>query len=167
MISSRTGSGIGTAMNNRSFSVELSSAMALNLLPGSLEFKTGLRPRGAPACRVKATRRLTPHRQMDKSVAEVRAGGTPALPGQRRPVFYSTLVTRHSTLNCMSLPADYHMHTPLCRHATGEPGEYAARAVVVGLTEIGFSDHSPMRRDDFDDWRMRFDQLDEYVGKVR
>jgi histidinol-phosphatase (PHP family) len=24
-----------------------------------------------------------------------------------------------------------------------------------------------MRQDDFDDWRMRFDQLDEYVGKVR
>ena len=59
------------------------------------------------------------------------------------------------------------MHTPLCRHATGEPVAYAARAVALGLTEIGFSDHSPMRRDDFDDWRMRFDQLDEYVASVR
>jgi histidinol-phosphatase (PHP family) len=59
------------------------------------------------------------------------------------------------------------MHTPLCRHATGQPAEYAARAVAVGLTEIGFSDHSPMRRDDFDNWRMRFDQLDEYVESVR
>ena len=67
----------------------------------------------------------------------------------------------------MALPADYHMHTPLCRHATGEPVAYAAHAVARGLTEIGFSDHSPMRRNDFDDWRMRFDQLDEYVGKVR
>jgi histidinol-phosphatase (PHP family) len=67
----------------------------------------------------------------------------------------------------MALPADYHMHTPLCRHANGEPGEYAARAVAVGLTEIGFSDHSPMRRDDFDDWRMRFDQLSEYVENIR
>jgi histidinol-phosphatase (PHP family) len=77
--------------------------------------------------------------------------------------------TQPSTLNTqtMPLPADYHMHTPLCRHAAGEPAEYAARAVAVGLTEIGFSDHSPMRRDDFDDWRMRSDQLDEYVGKVR
>ncbi|MBM3871517.1 MAG: histidinol phosphate phosphatase, partial [Verrucomicrobia bacterium] len=36
----------------------------------------------------------------------------------------------------MSLPADYHMHTPLCRHANGEPVEYAARAVTAGLTEI-------------------------------
>ena len=67
----------------------------------------------------------------------------------------------------MLLPADYHMHTPLCRHATGEPTEYAARALQLGLTEIGFSDHNPMVRDDYDDWHMRTDELDEYVEKVR
>jgi histidinol-phosphatase (PHP family) len=67
----------------------------------------------------------------------------------------------------MSLPPDYHMHTPLCRHATGDPTEYAAHAVKLGLTEIGFTDHSPMRRDDFDNWRMRFDQLDCYVESVQ
>lgn len=59
------------------------------------------------------------------------------------------------------------MHTPLCRHASGEPADYARRAREAGLMEIGFSDHSPMRRDDFDDWRMRYDQLDEYVEQVR
>lgn len=67
----------------------------------------------------------------------------------------------------VSLPPDYHMHTPLCRHASGEPDEYARHALAIGLTEIGFSDHSPMVRDDFDAWRMRLDQLDEYVEKVR
>jgi histidinol-phosphatase (PHP family) len=67
----------------------------------------------------------------------------------------------------MQLPPDYHMHTPLCRHATGEPVEYARRAVEMGLTEIGFTDHSPMERDNFDNWRMSFSQLDEYVAKVR
>jgi histidinol-phosphatase (PHP family) len=67
----------------------------------------------------------------------------------------------------MALPADYHMHTPLCRHATGAPTAYAAQAVRRGFTEIGFSDHSPMLEDDFDDWRMRNDQLDEYVAQVR
>jgi histidinol-phosphatase (PHP family) len=67
----------------------------------------------------------------------------------------------------MSLPADLHMHTPLCRHAVGEPLEYARRAVELGLSEIGFSDHSPMPRDDFDNWRMFDRQLDEYVAKVR
>ncbi len=82
-----------------------------------------------------------------------------------RHMTLATLFLRIET-RVMSWPADYHMHTPLCRHATGEPGEYAARAVAIGLAEIGFSDHSPMRQDDFDDWRMRFDQLDEYVEQV-
>ena len=59
------------------------------------------------------------------------------------------------------------MHTPLCHHAVGEPSEYAAHAIKMGLREIGMSDHSPMEKDDFDNWRMRFDQLDEYVEKVR
>jgi histidinol-phosphatase (PHP family) len=66
----------------------------------------------------------------------------------------------------MAAPADYHMHTPLCQHASGEPSEYAAHALALGLEEIGFSDHSPMRQDDFDNWRMRLDQLDEYVENV-
>ncbi len=67
----------------------------------------------------------------------------------------------------MLQPADYHMHTPLCRHASGEPVEYARQAASLGLLQIGFSDHSPMERDDFDEWRMRMDQLDEYVAKVQ
>ena len=67
----------------------------------------------------------------------------------------------------MKWPADYHMHTPLCRHASGEPGEYAKHALASGLAEIGFSDHAPMPRDDFDNWRMYARQLDEYVAKVR
>lgn len=66
----------------------------------------------------------------------------------------------------MPLPADYHMHTPLCRHATGEPTDYAARALELGLTEIGVSEHAPMIRDDYDDWHMRVGDLDEYVEKV-
>jgi histidinol-phosphatase (PHP family) len=66
----------------------------------------------------------------------------------------------------MALPPDYHMHTPLCRHATGEPTKLAAHALKVGLNEIGFSDHSPMKRDDFDDWRMLERDLDDYVAKV-
>lgn len=64
------------------------------------------------------------------------------------------------------IPPDYHMHTPLCRHATGEPVEYARRAREIGLTEIGFTDHSPMALDDFDDWRMFDSQLDEYIRAV-
>jgi histidinol-phosphatase (PHP family) len=67
----------------------------------------------------------------------------------------------------VSIPADYHMHTPLCKHAVGEPVDYAAQALRVGLKEIGFSDHSPMARDAFDNWRMANRELDQYVEKVR
>jgi histidinol-phosphatase (PHP family) len=40
--------------------------------------------------------------------------------------------------------SDYHMHTPLCGHASGEPTEYVKQALSVGLQEIGFSDHAPL-----------------------
>lgn len=57
--------------------------------------------------------------------------------------------------------ADYHMHTPLCRHARGTAAEYVARARELGLAEIGFSDHSPMPQY-FDDWRMPVEELPLY-----
>jgi histidinol-phosphatase (PHP family) len=59
------------------------------------------------------------------------------------------------------------MHTPLCRHARGEPTELAAQAERLGLAEIGFSDHNPMPRDDFDNWRMRLADLEQYVENVQ
>lgn len=59
------------------------------------------------------------------------------------------------------------MHTALCRHATGEPSDYARRATELGLTEIGFAEHAPMPTDDFDDWHMRAEELDQYVELVR
>ncbi len=62
--------------------------------------------------------------------------------------------------------ADYHMHTPLCRHAVGEPVEYARRAAELGLGEIGFSEHCPMAADDFDDWRMLRSEIPAYLEKV-
>jgi histidinol-phosphatase (PHP family) len=66
----------------------------------------------------------------------------------------------------MPLPADYHMHTVLCRHAVGVPTEYAAQAIQRGLTEIGFSEHNPMIRDDYDDWHMLQRDFDDYINKV-
>lgn len=58
------------------------------------------------------------------------------------------------------------MHTWLCRHAVGEPVDYAARAVALGLKEIAFTDHSPMPKY-FDYWRMLLEDLATYVEKVR
>jgi histidinol-phosphatase (PHP family) len=64
-----------------------------------------------------------------------------------------------------SMRTDYHMHTPLCGHATGAPCEYVLAAQKAGLVEIGFSDHSPMPTQ-FDDWRMAPDQLPQYVELI-
>lgn len=63
--------------------------------------------------------------------------------------------------------ADYHLHTSLCRHATGEPLEYVAAAQARGLAEVGFSDHCPMPGPEpFDDWRMLRAELPRYVEMV-
>jgi len=60
---------------------------------------------------------------------------------------------------------DYHVHTPLCRHATGWPAEFARRAVELGLGELGFADHNPMP-ERFDDWRMLREDLPRYLEEV-
>lgn len=60
---------------------------------------------------------------------------------------------------------DYHMHTPRCNHAIGSIKEYAEAALLVGLKEIGMSDHSPMP-DKFDEWRMEEGELGSYIHEV-
>jgi histidinol-phosphatase (PHP family) len=57
------------------------------------------------------------------------------------------------------------MHTPLCKHAEGHPREYAAKAIQLGLNEIGLSDHSPMK-EHFDDWRMEWEEFPTYLQMV-
>jgi histidinol-phosphatase (PHP family) len=61
--------------------------------------------------------------------------------------------------------SDYHVHTPLCHHATGWPVEFARRAVELGLGELGFADHNPMA-EYFDDWRMLREELPRYHEEV-
>jgi histidinol-phosphatase (PHP family) len=58
--------------------------------------------------------------------------------------------------------SDYHMHTPLCGHAVGEPHEYVEQALKVGLQEIGFSDHAPLISHEDPKITMSFRQLPEY-----
>lgn len=68
--------------------------------------------------------------------------------------------------------ADHHIHTRLCRHASGEPREYVERAVVLGMRELGFADHLPFlddwrpRHDLPDDWSMSLGELEDYVTLV-
>jgi len=84
----------------------------------------------------------------------------------RRWVHSSSSSFKIDLIPAVALPADYHTHTPLCHHARGEPTELAAQALRIGLTELGLSDHNPMAKEDFDDWRMKLDDLDAYVEKV-
>ena len=61
--------------------------------------------------------------------------------------------------------ADYHTHTPLCRHAEGWPIDLARVAAERGLGELGFADHNPMPKQ-FDDWRMLIEDLPRYIESV-
>lgn len=61
---------------------------------------------------------------------------------------------------------DYHMHTVRCGHAEGRMEEYAARALEMGLREIGFSDHSPMLHMEDATLAMSLEELPLYVREV-
>lgn len=60
------------------------------------------------------------------------------------------------------MPADYHTHTPLCRHAKGEPEAFVDAALRAGLSEYGISDHAPQIPEPFDDWRMSLAEMPDY-----
>ncbi|WP_395751120.1 histidinol-phosphatase [Prosthecobacter sp.] len=62
---------------------------------------------------------------------------------------------------------DSHMHTPLCKHAWGEPEEYAEQAVKAGLKGIIFTCHCPMPNGFWPSVRMAESEFDTYVGLVQ
>ncbi len=43
---------------------------------------------------------------------------------------------------------NFHTHTYHCHHASGTPEEYVLRAIENGITEMGFSDHFPLKFED-------------------
>lgn len=68
----------------------------------------------------------------------------------------------------MSKPVlfESHSHTPLCKHAQGEPTEYAAVAYQRGLRGLIVTCHNPMPNGFSARVRMREDQFDEYIDLV-
>jgi histidinol-phosphatase (PHP family) len=66
----------------------------------------------------------------------------------------------------MSVICDYHIHTHLCKHATGSPEEYLAQAHKKGLNTIGFSDHCPVPIGFDSTSRMDISQFSEYVDII-
>ena len=59
-----------------------------------------------------------------------------------------------------------HMHTPLCKHATGMPEDYAEIAFRRGSKGIIVTCHNPMKNGWSSNVRMDLSQLDEYVAIV-
>jgi histidinol-phosphatase (PHP family) len=60
---------------------------------------------------------------------------------------------------------DIHNHTPLCKHAVGEPEEYIKKAIGKNIKIYGFADHAPMEFDE--KYRMNFDDMDNYENKIK
>lgn len=59
-----------------------------------------------------------------------------------------------------------HMHTPLCKHAEGEPEDYAAVAEHRGLQGIIVTCHNPVPGGWAAEGRMAVEQFDQYVALV-
>jgi histidinol-phosphatase (PHP family) len=61
---------------------------------------------------------------------------------------------------------DLHMHTPLCKHATGEPEKYIEHAIKSGIKRIIFTDHIAID-DEFDVRnRMSLAQMENYFIQI-
>jgi histidinol-phosphatase (PHP family) len=63
-------------------------------------------------------------------------------------------------------PADGHMHTALCKHATGTPEQFRQGAVTAGVPAITFTDHAPDPSGYDAGGRMSMAQFPEYRQAV-
>lgn len=65
--------------------------------------------------------------------------------------------------------ANYHTHTPRCKHAVGTEQEYVRCALSAGLQILGFSDHTPYPFPNgyVGTFRMATEQLADYADAVR
>lgn len=66
------------------------------------------------------------------------------------------------------MKANYHTHTPRCRHAVGREEEYIEKAISEGLEVLGFSDHTPQFYGDFvSPIRMLPEEAEEYFETAK
>lgn len=65
--------------------------------------------------------------------------------------------------------ANYHTHTPRCKHAQGTEEAYVRCAIEAGLQKLGFSDHTPypFPPDYISSFRMGVEELPGYADAVR
>lgn len=67
----------------------------------------------------------------------------------------------------MKLFSNYHTHTKRCGHALGEDEDYVLGAIELGLTELGFSDHVPLKGLRFKGMRQDYEMLGDYVSSIK
>ncbi len=109
-----------------------------------------------------------PKRPANKNIGKVsiayEAPVRPATPPVRRPPpdLPASTVKKGSAIFY-----DSHMHTPLCKHAWGEPEEYAEQALKAGLKGIIFTCHCPMPNGFWPTVRMDESEFDTYVALVQ
>ncbi len=67
------------------------------------------------------------------------------------------------------MKANYHTHTPRCRHAVGSEREYIENAIKSGFEILGFSDHSPQfyKNGFVSGMRMTVKEAPEYISTVK
>ncbi len=61
---------------------------------------------------------------------------------------------------------DYHIHTKLCKHASGEMEEYVEQAIKKGLAEIAFTDHIPLPQNFDLKHRMAMTEIEFYLNQI-
>lgn len=61
---------------------------------------------------------------------------------------------------------DYHVHTSLCKHASGEMEEYVLAAIEKGLPEICFTDHIPLPNGEDPEHRMQKEEMETYLENI-
>lgn len=97
-------------------------------------------PAGAPAKKTAPAEKKAPAKAAPppaKGAKAEKPAQTPAVPKAAKPAPAPAAASG-------ALYYDSHMHTPLCKHAWGEPEEYAEQGLRAGLKGIVFTCHCPM-----------------------
>lgn len=74
------------------------------------------------------------------------------------------------------LKNNYHTHMKYCNHADGMVIDYVNKAIELGFSELGMSDHAPVlkgfmsEKEYEDNWgydTMRLDEVDDYLNQIK
>ncbi len=65
-----------------------------------------------------------------------------------------------------SFPIDYHLHTKWCEHASGEMRDYVERAIELGLNEVGFAVHMPVKDQPHEKDSLTEREVEKYASEI-